>query len=157
VADRELPNFGVLLGPFIDAVPEEARPAFLARLERGAAERYRQWAAAAPEHAESMLACAAREDEIADRVDRLFPATDEQRAKIEAGVPGARDAYYAVFAGLPLTEQWRIQADAERQGAAAWRGIAAQSDDGQIRSELEACARLEETSAERLEQLLSAS
>ena len=70
----DTPNFPELLGPHIAAVPATAVPNFLARLERGAAQCYREWAP----HYEGegravILACAAREDEIADRVDRLFP------------------------------------------------------------------------------------
>ena len=52
----DIPNFAELLGPFIERIPEANRPAFLAALERGAAQRYRDWAEAAPEHAEGLFA-----------------------------------------------------------------------------------------------------
>ena len=71
-----IPNFGELLAPYIGSVPEEAVPAFLARLERTAADRYRMWAEAVPEHREDLLACARREDDIADRVERIYPLAD---------------------------------------------------------------------------------
>ena len=43
-----IPNFGELLAPYIGSVPEQAVPAFLASLERTAADRYRMWAEAVP-------------------------------------------------------------------------------------------------------------
>jgi hypothetical protein len=151
----ETPNFARLLGPFIEAIPEAARPAFLARLERTAAERYRLWAGQAAALAEGLLACAAREDEIADRVERVLGADAAAREKIEASAEAARDTYYAVFAGKPLREQLRIQADAERQGANAWRLLAATIGEAAVAAELEACAVLEEQSASHLEALLA--
>jgi len=153
----EAPNFAVLLGPFIGEVPEDGRPRFLALLERGAAERYRGWARELPEHAETLLACAAREDEIADRVERLFPIAAELEKEIARPLPRARDAYYDVFAGVALLDQLALQASAERQGAAAWRGMAGQHDDPATREELERCARLEEASADELEALTARS
>ena len=149
-----IPNFAVLLTPFIEAVPDASRPAFLAALERGAAERYREWAAQAPDQAPGLLACAEREDEIAHRVDGLFPADADGRAKIEQAIPGARTAYYGVFAGLDLHEQWRAQASAERQGANAWRLLASEQDDPTVREALLGCAALEEESAAHLDGIL---
>lgn len=155
MADDAIPNFGALLGPQIAAVPEASRPGFLARLERGAAQRYREWAAAAPDAAERLLACAGREDEIADRVEQVLAPDPSHASALDEATPAARDAYYAVFAGLSIREQLRIQAGAERQGAAAWRGIGAAHPDEAVRRELEACARLEEQSASTLDKLLA--
>ncbi len=151
----DTPDFARLLGPFIEPIPEAARPAFLARLERTAAERYRLWAGQAATLAEGLLACAAREDEIADRVEQVLGADAAAREKIESSLGAARDSYYAVFAGKPLREQLRIQADAERQGANAWRLIAATLGDAAVAEQLEACAGLEEQSAAHLEGLIS--
>ena len=145
------PNFGALLAPFIGRVPADARPRFLALLERGAAERYRGWAQELPGEATVLLECAAREDEIADRVEALYPISPELAKEIEEPLPEAREAYLAVFEKLPILDQLRIQADAERQGAAAWRGIAADQSDPGVSAELERCSTLEETSARALE------
>jgi len=156
MTELEYPNFGALLAPFIGQVPEERRPRFLALLERGAAERYRRWAEDLPDHAEGLLACAAREDEIADRVERVFAADDPALEHMRALLPGARDTYYGVFHGLSPWDQLRIQADAERQGANAWRSIAAGVTDGAVLAELRACSALEEESAAYLERLVAA-
>lgn len=145
------PNFGELLAPFIGRIPADAMPRFLALLERGAAERYRGWARELPSEAPVLLECAAREDEIADRVEALYPISPQLAKEIEAPLPEARETYLGVFEKLPILEQLRIQADAERQGAAAWRGIAAGQSDPSVSAELERCSTLEETSAQALE------
>jgi hypothetical protein len=150
------PDFASLLAPHIERVPEAALPAFLARLERSAADRYRMWAEACPEHAEGLLECAAREDDIADRVDRVYPAhAPEQVAAMDSAFAPAKETYYAVFAGLSPIEQMTIQANAERQGAAAWRGMIDVESDESVRAELEECARIEEASADFLDALLA--
>lgn len=149
------PNFAELLAPYIDSVPAEAVPAFLARLERTAADRYRLWAEAVPEHREGLLDCAAREDEIADRVEKIYPATAEDHVvAIDSAIGPAKDTYYDVFSSLTPFEQMSIQADAERQGAAAWRAMIDDEGDEEIKSELERCARIEEASADYLDALL---
>lgn len=155
MGDLEVPNFGVLLGPAIGRVPERSRPAFLALLERGAADRYRHWATRVPDAAEGLLECAEREDAIARRVEALFPAPEDDHAVMDEALPVARDAYYGVFEDLSLMDQLRIQANAERQGAAAWRALAAGQQASSIREALEACAVLEETSADHLDALVA--
>ena len=150
-----IPDFAQLLGPYIAAIPEPSRPALLCRLERFAADRYREWAEECPaEEREGLLACAGREDEIADRVVALFPASASDEEKIEAEVSRAGEAYAAIFDDLSLSEKYFVQASAERQGAAAWRGLAAQQEDEAVAGELGKCADLEETSAACLEGLL---
>lgn len=154
MSQLEIPNFGELLAPFIGQVPAAQLPNFLALLERGAAERYRVWAHEIPEHTEGLLMCARREDEIADTVDGLFPIDESSRQKISEPLPAARDAYYAVFANLDLHDQLAVQANAERQGAAAWRGMLAEEPDPEVRARLEHCALLEEASAAYLDDMV---
>ncbi len=157
MSPTEAPDFRLLLVPFIEKIPEPARPAFLAALERGAADRYRDWAEASPDNASGLLACADREEEIAQRVDKLFPADAAGRASIESTMPEARIAYYEVLDCLSITEQWHVQASAERQGAEAWRLLASQQSDEIVKKELLTCAELEEQSAAHLSGLLDES
>jgi hypothetical protein len=149
------PDLGRLLAPFLASVASEARPGFLAMLERGAAARYREWADRLGEHAPGMRACAQREEEIADRVDGLFPLDAADRTTLEASLPGARKAYLALFENLSIGDQLAIQAGAERQGAAAWRALAQQQTAPALREALEGCAQLEEESATYLEALVA--
>ena len=150
------PDFGALLTPFINSVPASALPAFLARLERTAAERYRAWADQLPAHAAGLLECATREDGIAARIDAIYPATaPDEVAAMDAAIVPARDTYYEVFSGLTPSEQMTIQANAERQGAAAWRGMLDGETDPDRRAVLTQCALLEEASADYLDDLLA--
>ena len=144
------PDFGELLAPFIGAVPEQALPNFLALLERGAAQRYREWADQLPTHAAGLNACASREDEIADIVEGLFPIDSSLQASLQAPLPAARDTYYQVFSGLPLSGQLAIQADAELQGAAAWRGMLEEPVPEAVRHGLERCAGAQEVLAQAM-------
>jgi hypothetical protein len=155
MSDVTAPNFGALLAPYIQAVPAEAMPRFLALLERGAAARYRQWAEALPEHAEELLVCSRAEDEIADRIEAAFALDESLRPALEAPLPAATRTYYDVFAGLDVWDQLRIQAKAERQGANAWRSIAQAVTDQRVLDELAACSALEEQSADRLDALIT--
>ncbi len=118
-----IPNFGEVLSEHLSGVPNEAYPYLLSQLERTAADRYRGWAEAVPEHKDGLLACAAREDEIANRVEAMFPPSDEHRAQVNAMIPAAKKTYYAVFEGYTPLEQMTIQAKAEEQGAGAWQNL----------------------------------
>ncbi len=151
----EIPNLAELLAPHLDVVLDAARPAFLAGLERSAAERYRRWAAAASEATSGLLACAEREEEIARQADLLFPIEANERARVEEVLPKAIETYYAVFADLPLREQLRIQVGGERQGAGAWRLLASRQQDASVVKTLHSLSALEEENAAYLDQLLA--
>jgi hypothetical protein len=157
VTNLNIPNFGELLAPYIGQVPAQAVPNFLALLERGAASRYREWSDMMPEQREGLLACAGREDQIADHADALFPLDPALKDEVDAPLPAARDTYYAVFTGLAVEDQLRIQANAERQGAAAWRAMVSKDNPEAMNATLEAMSALEETSADFLDELLGTS
>jgi hypothetical protein len=153
---KPAPSITLLLAPLTRGLSEPERPAFLARLERLAAERYRAWAQQAPAHAAPLLACAASEEEIARRADQLFPMSAAQEAKLAELLPRARQVYASLFVGLPLREQLALQASAERQGGAVWRAIGASAAlPDATRAALEACAALEDESAARLDALVA--
>ena len=70
----QLPSFGELIAPIIGNVPEEQRPLLVALAEKIAAGRYRDWAEqASGSDRHALLACADREEEIARRVESLYP------------------------------------------------------------------------------------
>lgn len=154
MTDLAIPRFGELLGPYIARVAPETMPRFLALLERGAAERYRTWAERLAEHRDGLLSCAAREDEIADRIEGAFALDDSLRPQLEAPLAEAVTVYYDVFAPLSVRDQLRVQANAERQGAQAWRNIAARHLDPAVIGQLNECSRLEEESADYLDDLV---
>lgn len=150
----QIPNFGALLTPVLSRVPDAARPRFLALLERTAADRYRGWAAELPDEAEVLSGCAQREDEIADRIEALFTIDDDLLAELRALLPEARALYYAAFDGFSVEDQLRMQADAELQGANAWRSIARRVTDASVIDELDRCSAIEEESSRVVTELL---
>ncbi len=148
----EIPKFGELLAPYIGSVPPEALPFMLSQLERTAADRYRVWAEQVPEHMEGLLACAGREDEIADKVEALFPPSDEHRKLVLDTIPKAKDVYYQAFDGYTPIEQMTIQANAERQGANAWQGL--KQAYPHLATEMDELSAIELGSADYLDALL---
>jgi hypothetical protein len=146
------------LRPIVEALPEPARLPFIAALERGAAARYRGWAAEAgrPELAAGLRACAEREEEIARRVEALAGRTAAEVPGLEAAWAGVREVGVAAFAGRSLAEQLATQAAAERGGAEVWRELAAQPGTiPETRDVLLSCAALEEASAAFVERAMS--
>lgn len=127
MADIEIPNFGELLADHLGGVDADAFP--------------------------FLLACAASEDEIADRAEVLFPPTDAHRAQVAEMIGPAKAGYYAVFEGLTPREQMTIQAGAERQGASAWQGLGASHP--AAADDLDAMSALETRSADYLDGILA--
>jgi hypothetical protein len=152
----KLPNVAELLGGLLQRVPEPERPLLIAIAERLAAERYRGWAkrAGSPDREAGLLACAEREDAIARRVESLHPDASAAQRRILDSNPDLTEINTAVFAGRPLEEQFAIQAQGERAGAALWRRLAA-AETGDARDAYLVCARLEEESASYLESLVA--
>ena len=151
----EIPRFGELLRPFIAQVPAVVMPRFLALLERGAANRYRLWADLLPEHRDVLLTCAHSEDEIANRIESIFALDESLRDSLTAPLPQATQTYYDAFAPYDVWDQLRIQGNAERQGANAWRNIAANHPDLEVIEVLHSCSTLEESSADALDALIA--
>ena len=83
----KIPQFGELLRPLLSQVPQSAYPRVFSTLERSAAARYRGWAESIPEHADGLLACADREDEIADRIEAILPVPAEHEALVSSLYP----------------------------------------------------------------------
>jgi len=152
----EVPQFGALLRDHIQSVPTDAQPAFLAGLERSAAERYRGWADQMPDHADELLACAASEDRIADIVTRLFPISDAVRAQVDAALPAAIALYYDVFAPYTPAEQLYLQSEAEIQGSQAWVRMSEHIVDEETRAALRTCTELELESSVTAKAILDA-
>jgi len=139
----EVPQFGALLRDHIQSVPPEAQPAFLAGLERSAAQRYRGWAEQLGDHAEALLDCAASEDRIADIVTDLFPISADQQALVDAKLPAAVELYYDVFAPYSPADQLYLQSEAELQGSQAWVRLSEAITDEAMLASLRECTELE--------------
>ena len=151
-----LGEIGEALAPVLARVPREEQPLLIALAERLAAERYRGWAGKVSDPAQrtQLLACAEREEEIARRVEALHPGAAATQRELLAKHPEVEGLNRSLFAGRPLAQQFRTQAQGERLGAATWRAFARQEADTSRRDTLLACAALEEASAVVLEALI---
>lgn len=152
---RGLPKVAEVLAPILGRVRREQQPLLIAIAERMAAERYRGWAKEADlrVHRSELLACAAREEEIAGRIEALFADAAAIQGELLAGNPEVEGINRDLFAGRPPREQLTLQAEGERLGAATWRAFAAETS-GPARETFQACALLEEESAAVLETIL---
>jgi hypothetical protein len=150
------PDLGTVFARLLERVDRMHRPLVIAIAERLAAERYRGWAKEPTQsaQAEQLLACARREEEIASRVEALFADAPEIQRRILEKHPDLADVNRLLFAGRPLSEQFRIQAQGERLGAATWRSFARMEERADAREVYLACAELEEASALVLEAIL---
>ncbi len=153
----QLPKVGELIAPILGAVPREQRPLLVALAEKIAAGRYRDWAkqASASDRLE-LFACADREQEIARRVEALYPDAAAVQADLLAKHPDIEQAYRDLFSGQPIEGQYAIQAEGERLGATTWRAFAGTADRDEERKVFLDCAELEEVSAAVLEALVAA-
>jgi len=156
-SESELPNLGEIIGRVLARVPERERPLLIAVAERLAAQRYRGWAdrPEASGHRARLLACAGREEEIAERVEALYPGAAAIQREILAKHPDLEELNRSLFADRPLAQQLAMQAQGERLGAATWRALARAELEASARETLLACAELEEASAVVLESILA--
>ena len=153
----DLPNLAQIIAPVLERVPAAERPLLIALAERLAADRYRDWAGGATDAARAarLLACAEREEEIARRVEALFPDPAGTQRAILARNPDLPELNAALFRDRPPAEQWAIQASGERLGAATWRAFAGEAPSPHARETFLHCATLEEESAAVLEAILA--
>jgi hypothetical protein len=152
----ELPNVAEILGRLLLSVPRAQQPLLIAWAERLAAARYRRWAGAVAnqQRGAELLACADREEEIAGRVEGLFPDGAAMQRELVGQHPEIDEINRSLFADRSLQQQFAIQARGERLGAATWRSFAEHEKSSEARATLLDCARLEEESALVLESAL---
>jgi hypothetical protein len=152
-ATPQLPNLAEFLSQVVQRVPPEQQPLLIALAERLAAERYRRWAGEISASAcrTELLTCADREEEIARRIEALYPDAASIQNDILVKFPDLEEINRTLFAGRPLEQQFTIQAQGERLGAITWRSLAQSQDDPETRETFGGCAELEEESAAVLE------
>lgn len=151
----ELPDIAQVVGAILRRVPRDQQPVLLAQRERVAAARYRGWATmiSDPAPRSAFLACADREEEIARRVEALYPAAASIQREILAKNPDLANITGSLFSAYPLDQQFILQARGERFGAATWRAFAEDEPNPLVRKAFLECALLEEESAAFLESL----
>ena len=155
----ELPESGQALAPVLAAGPRDRQPLLIAAAERLAAARYREWAAATHDETfkRELLECATREEDIATRVEGLYPDAAAIQQALLGAHPEVPEINRTLCAGRPLPDQFTIPARGERLGAATWRSFARHTTDETAREAFLACALLEEASAAVLEHVVGPS
>jgi hypothetical protein len=153
----EKPSIIGMLGPIIAAYPPDEQRIFAALGERVAAGRYHAWAESVKDAGQRdiLLRCAAREQDIAGRVEALHPNAAAVQKTISQNHPDLENQYRGMFENISLPDQFAMQAEAERAGAAAWRAFAAACSNPEESEALLACAPLEEANANDLEQIIA--
>jgi hypothetical protein len=153
---KTLPNIAETLGPILRRVSHEQRPLLIAAAERSAATRYRQWSDQATDAKMKigLRACADREDDIAERIEAMFSNAKVLQKELLDQAPELIEVGRSLFSPLSLQDQFALQAQGERAGAATWRAYAAQASDSKLQEQFLQCAILEEKSALYLESLL---
>jgi hypothetical protein len=141
--------------PLLPNVSPEDVPLVVAILERIAASKYRGWAAQSQDHFErdGLLACADREDEIADFIESLQEDSEVKIASLREVIPDFEERYDAVMAGLTRTEQLRVQAEGDMGGSGYMSQFAAGTQ-GAIAARFESLALCEEANSRFLSCLI---
>ena len=154
-SNADLPDIAEVFGQLLRRVPRERQPLLIALAERMAAERYRGWAgdAADADRRAALLACADREEEIARRVEALYPEAASVQREILAGHPDLPELNRSLFAPHAVQQQLTLQAQGERLGAATWRAFAKHPASDEARKTFLGCALLEEQNADFLESI----
>jgi len=151
-----IPNIAAILADVLRTIDPTLQPLLLAKLERLAALRYRNWASEHSDQSvkEGLLACADREEEIAARVESLTPNASAAQDALLSDHPEVLDLNRSLFEGRPLKIQFAMQAEGERAGAAAWKAFAAAASDPSAQQLLLTCSALEQANADFLQTLL---
>jgi hypothetical protein len=141
--------------PLLPQLAEEEVPFILAILERIAAEKYRGWAEGStdPVEREGLLACAAREDEIADFIESLNADSEIRVSELHGRFPDLRERYDSVMEGRSRQEQLRIQSEGELGGADYMRQFA-DATAGAISARFASLAMCEEANSRFLSELI---
>jgi hypothetical protein len=153
--EGERPDITEALRHLLQLVPKDKQPLLIALAERMAAERYRAWAAqvAHPAHKTGLMACGDREEEIASRIESLYPGAAGIQGDILERNPNLGDINRSLFSPYSLQDQFALQAQGERLGAATWRSLARKAEASNASNVFLSCALLEEESAVFLESL----
>ena len=152
----DLPSIAGVLAPVVAGFPRQQQKLLIAWAERQAAARYRFWAEqVGTQERAGFLRCAAREEDIAARIEALDPDAAAIRQQLLAELPDLEAQVLAVYADRSLEEQWEIQRRGERAGKKTWEAFAAAEDDTQVKAMLLACAALEDENASFLRGVLA--
>ena len=141
--------------PLLPELAQEEMPMIIALLERLAADKYRGWCDETDDSVEraGLLACAAREDEIAEFIESLEADASARADELNARFPDLRERYDSIMAGRSRTEQLRIQAEGELSGADYMRQFS-EASEGAVSARFASLASCEESNSRFLSVLI---
>lgn len=156
IQDFEIPDFDALLGDMASQVDTKKRPLLIAMLERVAAAKYREWAEDGDHRARrtELLGCAAREEEIATKIEALYPKAQALQQEIAEAMPALAQVPEDLFGGRSVIHQMAVLAAGERSGGRLWADLAKAEKSADAREAMESCGPLEDANAEVLEGIL---
>lgn len=137
----------------VDSFAREYRPLLLSLIERQAALRLRAWSTEIVDTIQRriLLACADQKEEIARRIEALFPNAIAIEKEITDTVPEVRQVSQQLFRPVPLKARLATQALVDRICVRAYRDLAEREDFEQARQTLISCAVLDAKAAESIE------
>jgi len=151
----DLPSIAGVLAPVVARFPRQQQQLLIAWAERQAAKRYQSWAEQVGDSERAgFLGCAAREEDIAARIEALDPDAAAIQQQLLAALPDLEAQVLVVYAGRSLEEQWEIQRRGERAGKKTWEAFATVESDPQAHAVLLDCAALEDENASFLRSVL---
>lgn len=141
----------------LESFTKEYRPLLLSLIERQAALRLRAWSTemvdAIPRGI--LLACADQKEEIARRIEALFPNALAIESEITDSVPEVMQVNQQLFRPIRMQSRLATQALVDRICVRAFRDLAAREGFEQVRQTLISCAVLETRTAEGIEGMLA--
>lgn len=156
VQDFEIPNFDEVLGGLLARVTDAHRPLLIAMLERVAAAKYREWGAL-PEFEsdkEAILGCATREEEIADKIEALYPDALAIEQTITDALPELGQVADNLFGDRTVLHQMAVLSAGERSGGRVWADLAQAEQAENSRDAMASCISLENANADVLDGIL---
>jgi hypothetical protein len=155
---QELMRQSQQLKLLLESFTKEYRPLLLSLIERQAALRLRAWSTELVDTIQRriLLACAEQKEEIARRIEALFPNALAIENEITDSVPEVTHVSQQLFRPVRMQARLATQALVDRICVNAYRELAEREGFEQARQTLISCAVLESKAAEGIEGMLKA-
>ena len=154
---QELVSRSQQVKSLLESFTKEYRPLLLSLIERQAALRLRAWPTETVEGPQRhiLLACAEQKEEIARRIEALFPNALDIESEITDDVPEVQRVNQQLFRPVRLQARLHTQALVDRICVRAYRELAEREGFEQVPQSLISCAVLESKAAEGIEGMLA--
>ena len=155
---QELMSNSQQVKSLLESFAREYRPLLLSLIERQGALRLRAWSTEMVDIIQRriLLACADQKDEIARRIEALFPNALAIESEITDSVPEVCVVSQELSRPVQLAARLATQALVDRICVRAYRDLAEREDFEQVRQTLISCAVLDAKAAESIEGVLAA-